>query len=216
MTLGLDLNNPGNLEASADKWQGLADPPTQGKFFSFKTPVYGIRALAMTLIAAQDKHNLRTIAGIVPHYAPASDGNNVEAYVADLCRRTGFTADQELDLHHYECLRALVPAFIWHEQGSMPYTDGQIDDGLKLAGIVPEARRSSVAVLAHDPTVIAASVAGTAASAQATISSISSIWDTLAVHVDPRYLVWSCVAAVIGVGIYFAARRISAHWQGRI
>lgn len=216
VTLSLELNNPGNLEfTTIDKWQGLATPPFSGKFFSFTTAVYGIRALAITLVTAQDKHNLRTIAEMVPHYAPASDGNNVEAYIADLCRRTSFDRDKELDLHSYECQRALVPAFIWHEQGLMPYSAAQIDQGLKLAGIVPEVPRSTAAAIARDPAAIATTIAATAGGAQATVSSVSSIWDSLAAHIDPRYLVWSCVAVALGFAAYHVYAIIKARKEGR-
>ena len=222
MTVGLQLNNPGNLEYNDhDKWQGLHDPPREGKFFWFENAVKGIRAIARVLITKQDKYNLRTInslicggPGGIGAYAPAVDHNDTTAYVADVCRRTGLTASQLLDLHSYEHQRLLLPAIIWHEQGSMPYSDAQIDEALKLAGVVPIAPTSTTAALAKDPKVIAASIAGTAATVQATVSSVSDIWDTLGQHIDPRYLVWSCVAVVVGFGIWYALQKLKARKEG--
>jgi seryl-tRNA synthetase len=54
---GIRNNNPGNIRRNGDPWQGLAERQGDVEFFTFKTiPIYGIRALARTLIAYQDKH----------------------------------------------------------------------------------------------------------------------------------------------------------------
>jgi hypothetical protein len=50
MTLGEALNNPGNIEANGTPWHGEADVQPNSKYVAFSDPVYGIRALAKTLL----------------------------------------------------------------------------------------------------------------------------------------------------------------------
>ena len=42
---GIRNNNPGNIRKSNVKWQGLAAEQTDGAFYQFTRPEYGIRAL---------------------------------------------------------------------------------------------------------------------------------------------------------------------------
>lgn len=222
MTIGLELNNPGNLEYNEnDKWQGLNDPPFKGKFFWFSTPVWGIRAMARVLITKQDKYGLKTVEGIigggaggVGAYAPAVDHNDVQAYVRDLYARTNFPLSQALDMHSYADQRALVPAIIWHEQGSMPYTDAQIDEGLRLAGVKPPAPQTALAAVASDP-VARLAAAGTAlATVQGGVASAASIWDTVATRVSPVYLIAACVLALFSVLVWRVVDRLKARRDG--
>ena len=134
---GIRNNNPGNIRRSADPWQGLADQQTDADFCVFKSPIYGIRALACTLIAYQDKHALRTIRAIIGRWAPATE-NNTDAYVKAVADDSGRDPDQTLDMHSYADLQAVVTGIIKHENGQQPYTAAQIDKALVLAGVEPE------------------------------------------------------------------------------
>jgi len=136
---GMRNNNPGNLRRSKDPWQGLAEKQTDEEYFVFDSPIYGIRALARTLIAYQDEHNLRTIDQIINRWAPSSE-NNTEAYIKDVCEDTGLAADKPLNMHIYSDLRPLVCAIIKHENGQQPYMATQIDKALVLAGVEPPAK----------------------------------------------------------------------------
>lgn len=208
-------NNPGNIRYNAtDKWQGAATPPSIGSFCAFNSPIMGIRAIARVLISFQDKHNCKTVRDFISRYAPPADMNPTERYIANVCNWGGLDQNQTLNVHTYDDCFPLVEGIIRQEQGAMPYSDAQIDEALKLAGVVPPAPKSGTIAIATDPKVIAASVAGTAATVQATVSSVSDIWDTLGQHIDPRYLVWSCVAVVVGFGIWYAIQRLNAHKQG--
>jgi len=135
---GIRNNNPGNLRRSNDPWQGLAEQQTDGDFFVFKSPVYGIRALARTLISYQDKHNLRTIRTLITRWAPAAE-NNTEAYIKAVAWESGRDPEQTLDLHTYADLQPIVTAIIRHENGQQPYTSTQLDKALVLAGVEPPA-----------------------------------------------------------------------------
>ena len=135
---GIRNNNPGNIRRNGDPWQGLAERQGDVEFFTFKDPIYGIRALARTLIAYQDKHSLRSIRQILNRWAPPVE-NNTNAYVRAVAAQTGFDADQPLDMHRFNHLKPLLTAIIQHENGQQPYSDTQLTKGLVLAGVEPEA-----------------------------------------------------------------------------
>ena len=116
--------------------QGLAQAQPDSQFFTFDSPVYGIRAIARLLINYQDKYSLNTIRGIISKWAPPEE-NPTAAYIDAVDHRTGFDPDQQLDMHSYEDLRALVVAIIWQENGQQPYSDQQIGKALVLAGVEP-------------------------------------------------------------------------------
>lgn len=135
---GIRNNNPGNIRRNSDPWQGLAERQSDVEFFTFKDSIYGIRALARTLIAYQDKHSLRSIRQILTRWAPPVE-NNTNAYVRAVATQTGFDADQPLDMHNFDQLKPLIEAIIQHENGQQPYSDTQLTKGLVLAGVEPEA-----------------------------------------------------------------------------
>jgi len=135
--IGVRENNPGNIVYNPrTKWQGLADPPHSGRFCRFKTPVYGIRALARVLIVYQDKHGLETIHELISRWAPPIE-NDTLSYAhqvkLDIARATKrkITLDTDLDLHEYHVIKAMVCGIIEHENGLVSYkeeySDAQID-----------------------------------------------------------------------------------------
>lgn len=137
---GVRNNNPGNIVHSArNPWQGLDDPPTDGRFCRFINPTYGIRALAVLLVTYQDRHGLRTIRRIIDRWAPPNE-NNTSGYVDFVANRTGFGADEHLDITEYHVMRPIVEAIIHKENGLQPYTDAQLDKALVMAGIEPPAK----------------------------------------------------------------------------
>jgi hypothetical protein len=103
-------NNPGNL----------MNPGGNG-FQSFPTSGDGLLAMRNQLLRYQDVFGLNTVRGIVGRYASGSYPGNSPAteagYIADLVQRTGFGADQALDLHDPATLSALMAAMVRHEQG---------------------------------------------------------------------------------------------------
>lgn len=141
-------NNPGNVDRSADVWQGeIRDPAdprltdfqrnelVKGRFAVFADPRPGIRMLAKNLFAYRDRRGLRTVRGIIAAWAPPVE-NDTGAYVNAVAARVGVSPDAELDLNDFKTMRALVSAIIIHECGGMPYAGTEIDDGLMMAGLV--------------------------------------------------------------------------------
>ena len=136
---GIRNHNPGNLRRSADPWQGLATTQTDAEFFQFASAKWGIRALARTLIAYQDRVGLRNIKQMIGRWAPPVE-NDTGAYVRVVAAAVGVGAEERIDVHDYAVLRPLVLAIIKHENGQQPYTDAEIDAGLVLAGVEPPQR----------------------------------------------------------------------------
>ena len=149
---GIRRNNPGNIEWG-DPWQGLAnkkDYPAD-RFAAFVAPVWGIRALARTLITYYDKRKaadgskIDSLIEIVERWAPAGDNNDVDAYARQLAKLLpGLSPrDETLNLHDPVQLRAVLEGIILHENGKGPlktpntwYSADMIDEALRLAGVV--------------------------------------------------------------------------------
>lgn len=168
---GIRNNNPGNIDYNPSvKWQGLADPPREpeGRFCRFAAPKWGIRAIARLLITYQDQHDLNTVRGIINRWAPPIE-NDSDAYVNAVASSLGVDADDIVDVHTYEHSLGLVKAIIRHENGVQPYTAEELEEGLKLAGIVPKGRKA--------PSVEALGV-GAGATATTTALAYTEIRDT--------------------------------------
>lgn len=198
-TRGIKNCNPGNIRRSKDKWQGLSVEQKDAAFFTFDKPVWGIRAIARILINYQDKYDLGTPQQIIGRWAPPTE-NYTDAYVNHVCDKAGWEPDQRVDMQAYADCRAMVEGIIHHENGTQPYSSMEIDEGLRLAGVVKPASGSATVAAATDPKVIAASVVGTATAAQQAIGSISGVWDRIQdLGIDPRYIMGAfglCAAIV--------------------
>lgn len=153
---GIRNHNPGNIR-HGDKWQGAAkiknERDRDPDFVQFESPAWGIRALARVLIAYQDKHDLRTVRGIIGRWAPPNE-NDTGAYVRSVAAKMGVSPDDEIDVYQYATMRPLVEAIIRHENGQQPYSAAEIDEGLKRAGVV---RKGPIA---KDPQTMATAAAG--------------------------------------------------------
>lgn len=133
---GIRNNNPGNLRKSNDPWQGMAPEQTDPDFLQFAAPKWGIRALARTLIAYQDRMGLRSVKNIIYRWAPPIE-NNTSAYIQSVAKNLGVAPDEPINVHDYKILQPLTLAIITTENGQQPYTDTEIDAGLVLAGVEP-------------------------------------------------------------------------------
>jgi len=199
---GLRRNNPLNLvHAAKNKWQGLADPPSDGRFCRFVSPAFGIRAAALNLIAYQDRHGLRTIAALIERWAPFGE-NDTAAYIADVAGRSGLGAAVSLDLHSYAHLRPVIEAMIWHENGEQPYDTAVIDEGLRRAGVIADPAPLARTTAGRGGQIAAASTAANVG-LEAAGQIIGEAREALApavVYVD--CLKWALLAlTLIGVGM---------------
>lgn len=211
---GIKNCNPGNIRKSKDKWQGLAERQADPAFFVFTAPVWGIRAIARILINYQDDHDLDTPKKIVDRWAPSTE-NNSAAYCDDVCRRSGWKPDSKIDMQSYADCRKMVEAIIHHENGKQPYSEMEIDEGLRLAGVVKPVPASTAVSTAKDPKVIAASIVGGATVAQQVIGSVSGVWDSInAFGFDPRILMGAGGLAVAIVAAWLVIDYIKRRRSG--
>ena len=127
---GLRNNNPGNIEAGSNLWDGQAG--SDGRFAKFVTPEHGIRALGKNLLSYQ-RQGYDTVSEIVNRWAPASDGNNTEAYIAALCKKLNVTPNDQLNMSDINTLRQLCAGIIQHENGKQPYSEDQLNTGVSAA-----------------------------------------------------------------------------------
>jgi hypothetical protein len=130
LPIGLRNNNPGNLRPG-DSWQGMTGE--NGGFIVFKSIPWGVRAMATDLVSKINE-GLDTITKIVNKYAPASDNNNVQAYINDVSNISGFDPDEQLTPDG-DTISKLVRAHISHENGaaySHYVSDSDIQEGMSL------------------------------------------------------------------------------------
>lgn len=145
---GFFNNNPGNMDRSADVWQGeIRDPAdtrlsdfqrnelVKGRFCVFSSPQLGIRANAKNLFAYYDKLNLRSVNALIYKWAPPIE-NDSAAYAAAVAKKLGVSGDATVNVRDWKTLYALIDAIIRVECGGMPYSGNEIEDGLMLAGVV--------------------------------------------------------------------------------
>ncbi len=210
---GIRNNNPGNLRRNGDPWQGLAERQGDVEFFTFKSAIYGIRALARTLIAYQDKHGLRTIRQIISRWAPPNE-NNTNAYIRAVAADTGQDADQIFDMHRFDHLLPLAKAIIRHENGQQPYTDVELTKGLVLAGVEPEKTnlQASRTVKGGQAATAATAGLGVVEAVQQTIDPARDALVGLAPYLEIAK--WLLLAVtLIGIGVMLWAR-IDDHRKG--
>ncbi|HDG9161024.1 TPA: hypothetical protein PBW29_004710 [Klebsiella pneumoniae] len=127
---GVRNNNPGNIEAGSNSWDGQAG--SDGRFAKFVTPEHGIRALGKNLLAYQ-RQGYDTVSEIVNRWAPSSDGNNTQAYIAALCKQLSVNPDDQLNMSDINTLRQLCAGIIQHENGKQPYSEDQLNTGVSAA-----------------------------------------------------------------------------------
>jgi hypothetical protein len=176
---GFRNRNPGNIDFNPrNNWQGQVGIETTGnppRFAVFQTHEHGIRALVALLTTYQTRHGLRTVRGIINRWAPGNE-NNTGAYIDQVCRRTGFGPDQQLDMRLYEHARPLVQAIIHHELGGNPYDGNEIDAGLELYGVVRGGQRpvATIADAARTGTGQGAMLAGGVAAVGGVVAQVAS------------------------------------------
>jgi hypothetical protein len=134
LTRGERNRNPGNIKRNGTAWQGLElDHSSDDDFCVFTDILYGVRALAKTLLSYQRTHGLKTLREIV-HYWAETKHVDTTPYVSICAALVGYAPDAEIDLEHQAILTALVRAIIQRENGRVTCRD-----------VVPEAVRLALA-----------------------------------------------------------------------
>ncbi|CAI1223475.1 hypothetical protein [Serratia proteamaculans] len=127
---GIRNNNPGNLnyvgQSGASKEGG-----ENGRFAVFGSMTDGIAALYKQ-IQLYFKRGTDTISEIVNKYAPASDNNNVMAYINSLVKSTGKGANESLSSADMSTIFNLLKGIISHENGKGYVSDDEIMRGIQV------------------------------------------------------------------------------------
>ena len=125
--------NPGNLR-KGQPWQGLAPPEqqTDPDFCVFLSPLYGFRALALTLLTYSHKYGLNTVQGIISRWAPANE-NDTAAYINAVSAAVGTLPGVVLELETPATLQSLCKAIAIHEAGSWLFEDTDLTAGVAAA-----------------------------------------------------------------------------------
>ena len=229
-TRGFLNNNPGNMDrAKGEPWQGEIRDTTDarltdfqrneliaGRFAVFISAEWGIRGLAKTLFSYRDRLNRRTVREIINTWAPPVE-NDTDSYVNVVAKRVGVGPDEPINVRDYKTLRALVSAIIIHECAGMPYNGDEIDEGLRLAGVVKPVTVSTSA------TMKGAAVATAATATQPILSAVQEPITQLAVTLEPMvdYLliglkVLLAAVALYGVYMMVRSRKASAASDARV
>jgi len=115
-------HNPGNIRESAGdrtQWVGERANDDDPAFEEFDTPVFGFRALAVTLRNYKRLYGLATIRGLITRWAPPNE-NDTAKYIAFVSRAMQLDADAEIDLDSRANLICLCFAISRKEAGYRP------------------------------------------------------------------------------------------------
>lgn len=133
---GIRNNNPGNIKITRPptQWEGLAPLQTDPVFVQFKSPVYGIRAMARIIKNYQSRYKLKTIKQIISRWAPSTE-NHTKAYTDFVARQL---VKPPLNINHNQIITPrdypeLIAAIIFFENGKQPYNQRLIEQGIALS-----------------------------------------------------------------------------------
>ncbi len=130
---GERLNNPLNIKHSAAPWQGRSAEQPDSIFVAFDSATMGIRAAAKNLLTYYRRDKINTVRRIIAKWAPPTDNNDTDAYIAMVAKEMGVEPGQPLDLDKRETMADLVTAMMRVEIGHVPYDAGKIFTAVSMA-----------------------------------------------------------------------------------
>ena len=135
-TRNFRLNNPGNIDRTNIKWQGIAADQPDPRFINFISPAWGFRAMARIIKGHFEQFNTVTL--IVSRWAPPEE-NDTAAYIADVAKLMNVDARRILlwDIDALGLLRSIAiheGGFIRDASGVRHclWPDSDILEGIKL------------------------------------------------------------------------------------
>lgn len=127
---GIRNNNPGNLNYVGQSGATM-EGGEGGRFAVFESMQHGVAALYKQL-QLYFKRGINTLSSIVKTYAPASDNNNVDAYISALTKATGKGANEVLDSGDTATIARLMKGIVDHENGKGYISSSDIMGGIQL------------------------------------------------------------------------------------
>lgn len=96
---GIRNNNPLNIRYNQRNcWKGQTG--TDGQFCKFSAPKFGVRAAVKILQKYAGLNSKLTISDIINKWAPRSDGNNTDAYIATVCKAMNMRPADTIDVRN--------------------------------------------------------------------------------------------------------------------
>lgn len=120
-------NNPGNVDRTSIRWQGMSPIQSDPRFITFISPQWGFRCMAR-ILKGDYAEGEQTVSALISRWAPGNE-NDTAAYIADVAERMGVDPHQVLDLTTQ--LLPLLKAIALHE-GGCPWDDATIQLGIDL------------------------------------------------------------------------------------
>lgn len=120
---GIRNNNPGNIEFNRlTAWDGLATPPSDGRFCIFTGPQYGLRVISKLLLAYHTYHGCNTIQDYIGRWAPSVE-NDTGAYIASVAKDMGVINPNKtvIDIQDVPTRAKMLYGIVHHENGEQPY-----------------------------------------------------------------------------------------------
>jgi hypothetical protein len=88
-------------------------------FVQFDTPENGQRALSINLANQANLHGINTVRGLIGKYAPPSDNNDTDAYIARVSQSLGVGPDDQINPNDPRINQALQAVIVPTEQGGV-------------------------------------------------------------------------------------------------
>lgn len=114
---GIRNNNPLNIRKSSTPWLGKKINGDDKDFEQFTSLEYGIRAAMVNIRTYLKRDRLQNITQIIAKWAPASDGNHVEAYIDAVCKKATITRAQIIKYNDKNTICRIVWAMAFVECG---------------------------------------------------------------------------------------------------
>jgi len=112
-TRGVRNNNPGNIRKGSSTWEGEIGVDDKG-FIVFSSMNYGVRA-CMKLIRNYIMGGTNTIRKIINRYAPPTDNNPTESYIAYVSTQCNIGSNTVISSDDWDKLCKLVVAICYFE-----------------------------------------------------------------------------------------------------
>nr|WP_314072202.1 hypothetical protein [uncultured Roseococcus sp.] len=130
--------NPGNMRLRTTKEpvdHVTVDNDPGGPFGIYGSERDGWADLAARILQLW-RGGTRSVRGIISIWAPPSDGNNTNAYIAGVAKALGVSPDQEIDPRPMATMTVLADAIRRHEglPNDPAWDTAQRDAGFRLAG----------------------------------------------------------------------------------
>lgn len=126
---GIRNNNPGNIR-HGDNWRGMRERQTDKSFVQFVEAKYGIRAMTR-ILDNYAKRGLNTVEEIISSWAPPVE-NNTQSYIKSVLITANWAPGHLVKKGDGDYL-PLIKAIIKHENGTNPYSDTVINEGIAIA-----------------------------------------------------------------------------------